>query len=104
VNPNNPEGLISFRCASCGQEIEAPNDMAGTQAECPTCGNAIEVPYISEPGTIWGRTVAAPAAATAPAPATDSGSAQPPPAEPMFVEPSPAMKSRTIRIELPDDL
>ncbi len=97
VNPNNPEGLVSFRCASCGQEIEAPCDMAGTQSECPTCGNTIEVPYMSEPGTIWGREVAAPA------PATAANSAQPP-TEPRFVEPSPAMKSRTIRIELPDDL
>ena len=35
--------------------------------------------------------------------ATAANSAQPP-TEPRFVEPSPAMKSRTIRIELPDDL
>ena len=38
--PFNPEGLVSFRCGACGQEIEAPFDMAGTASECPACGGS----------------------------------------------------------------
>lgn len=99
VQTNNPEGFISFRCASCEQEIEAPDDMAGTHSECPTCGNSIEVPYVSEPGTIWGRAVAKPSA-----PETAAATGAQPQAEPTPSESDFAMKSRTIRIELPDDL
>lgn len=58
VNPDQP---ISFRCPRCGQEIEAPGDMVGIEAECPTCGNIVTVPAVSESGTIH----AAPAAALA---------------------------------------
>ena len=47
------ESFISFRCRSCGQEIEAYLDMAGTLSECPACGNPIEIPLQSEPGTLW---------------------------------------------------
>lgn len=98
TQPQNLDGLISFRCAGCGQEIEAPEDMSGTQSECPTCGGNIEIPYISEPGTIWGGAT--------------SDTFFPPPSsglqlsstEPTITEPTEAMKSRTIRIELPDDL
>src|SRR5690606_1357720 len=32
------EQFVSFLCKSCGQEIEAPIDMAGSQDECPSCG------------------------------------------------------------------
>ncbi len=93
--PANNEGLVSFRCVSCGQEIEAPFDMAGTASECPTCGSTIEVPYISEPGTIWGRTM--PDTKQASLPANVPQSETPP-------ESHEAMKGRTIRIELPDDI
>jgi DNA-binding protein HU-beta len=76
------ERLISFRCKNpeCRQEIEAPDDMAGTAAECPACGTPFEVPYFSEPGTLHGP--ALPPAST--------------------VAETPTM-GRTIRIELPDD-
>ena len=43
---------ISFFCKNCHQEIEAEADMAGSGAECPSCGAIIEVPFFSEPGTI----------------------------------------------------
>ena len=39
-----PNGDITFHCQRCGQEIEAPGDMAGTDAECPMCGSPIHVP------------------------------------------------------------
>ena len=39
-----PNGDITFHCKRCGQEIEAPADMAGTEAECPMCGTPIHVP------------------------------------------------------------
>lgn len=97
---DNPEQLVSFRCPSCSQEIEAPNDMCGTQSECPTCGNGIEVPYISEPGTIWGRALTA-AETAAPAAAPDSFQSQ---SEISSAEMNDMMKGRTIRIELPDDI
>ena len=80
--------LISFRCTGCGQEIEAPLEMVGTPNECPTCGESLVVPYTSEPGTIWYRE-RMPTGAPAPAPTPQAVA---------------AMKSRTIRIELPDDI
>jgi DNA-binding protein HU-beta len=36
--------FVYFRCQSCGQEIEAPKDMAGTGAPCPGCDSPLEVP------------------------------------------------------------
>ena len=75
--------LISFFCKNCRQEIEAPADLAGQPAECPTCGMTFEVPFFSDPGTLHG---------------SDLESRAPDAKE---VE---EMKSRTIRIEVPDDL
>ena len=72
---------LSFVCKVCHQEIEAPVGMARREAECPACGDIIEVPETSEPGTIW---------------AADAEVAQP------TKEQAAAMKSRTIRIELTD--
>jgi nucleoid DNA-binding protein/DNA-directed RNA polymerase subunit RPC12/RpoP len=72
---------VSFICKACQQEIEAPSDMAGTTADCPSCGTTFEVPFFSEEGTIH-------------AIATDKQTAD-------LVK---AMKSRTIRIEVPDDI
>jgi nucleoid DNA-binding protein/DNA-directed RNA polymerase subunit RPC12/RpoP len=98
--PNNPEGLVSFRCSACGQEIEAPFDMAGTASECPACGGQFEVPYISEPGTLWGRVIAdakPPALAATPAMQDSNGAGAAAPK-------SEAQLGRTIRIELPDDV
>ncbi|MDD5708130.1 MAG: HU family DNA-binding protein, partial [Kiritimatiellae bacterium] len=74
------EQFVSFLCKSCGQEIEAPIDMAGSQDECPACGVAILVPYVSEPGTSQALRSAA--------------------ADPASIE---AAMHRTLRIELPDE-
>ena len=75
--------FLSFICPACHQEIEAPADMADQETECPTCAAVITVPSNSEPGTLW----ATPAAKS-------SGPSQ------AQID---AMKSRTIRIELPDN-
>jgi len=97
LQPNNTEGMVSFRCAASGHEMEARFDMAGTASDCPACSGIIEVPYISEPGTIWG----------APLPAADASApsgASTPLTEAQMASSHDAMKSRTIRIELPDDI
>lgn len=52
--PAAREEFVSFRCPRCQQEIEAPGDMAGEEAECPTCGNVVKVPFVSEAGTLHG--------------------------------------------------
>lgn len=36
--------FVLFVCRACGQEIEAPVDMIGMEAECPTCGTNLTVP------------------------------------------------------------
>ena len=48
---------ISFKCPGCGQEIEAPLDAIGLDAECPMCGRIVVVPAKSEPGTMYGPSV-----------------------------------------------
>jgi nucleoid DNA-binding protein/DNA-directed RNA polymerase subunit RPC12/RpoP len=72
---------VSFICKSCKQEIEAPSEMAGSTADCPSCGMTFEVPFFSEEGTIHAIAVDKQASDLAK-----------------------AMKSRTIRIEVPDDI
>ena len=53
--PEEPQAdAISFKCPGCGQEIEAPLDAIGLDAECPMCGNIVVVPAKSEPGTMYG--------------------------------------------------
>ncbi|MEI7903088.1 MAG: hypothetical protein WCK89_22855 [bacterium] len=75
--------FISFVCPACHQEIESPADKASLETECPTCATLIRVPEESEPGTLWAS------------PATKNSS-------PSNAQ-TDAMKSRTIRIELPDN-
>jgi DNA-directed RNA polymerase subunit RPC12/RpoP len=36
--------MSKFHCIHCGQRIDAPDELAGTDANCPTCGGAITVP------------------------------------------------------------
>lgn len=38
--------MPKFHCIHCGQHIDAPDEMAGSQSACPTCGGEIEVPMI----------------------------------------------------------
>ena len=44
---------ISFKCTTCGQEIVAPMETVGYEAECPACGAILLVPDKSEPGTTY---------------------------------------------------
>ena len=74
--------FLSFICPACHQEIEAPSDMAEQETECPTCAALIKVPAVSAPGTLRGT--------------PDASKEGPSQAQ------IDAMKSRTIRIELPD--
>jgi len=38
--------MAKFECPHCSQRIDAPEELAGTNAECPACGGAITVPNI----------------------------------------------------------
>ena len=72
--------FTSFRCGNCHTEIEASPDMIGQETECPACGARIIIPEPAEDGVM--RHVVG-----------DD--------DPRSIE---AMKSKTIRIELGDDL
>jgi DNA-directed RNA polymerase subunit RPC12/RpoP/nucleoid DNA-binding protein len=74
---------ISFFCKNCRQEIEAMPEMAGATAECPACGVSFEVPFFSDDGTIH---------------ATEFGT------DKYTAGKLKEMKSRTLRIEVPDDI
>lgn len=52
--PAEPTGPVSFKCPGCGQEIEAPAEAIGMEAECPMCGRVVVVPATSELGTMYG--------------------------------------------------
>ena len=39
--------MAKFHCIHCGQRIDAPDELAGTDANCPACGGAITVPALS---------------------------------------------------------
>ncbi len=38
--------MAKFHCIHCGQHIDAPDSMSGTQANCPSCQGAIQVPNL----------------------------------------------------------
>jgi hypothetical protein len=40
--------MPKFHCIHCGQHIDAPDQMAGSQSACPTCGGEIAVPRVPE--------------------------------------------------------
>lgn len=35
---------INFDCPFCGQNLDAPEDMAGWAIDCPACGRKIKIP------------------------------------------------------------
>ena len=35
---------INFDCPHCGQNLDAPEDMAGWALDCPNCGKKIKIP------------------------------------------------------------
>ena len=82
-------GAVSFRCPGCGQEIEAPSEAIGMEAECPMCGRIVVVPKTSDPGTMYG-----PAAGDGTKSSSEVVTAE----EAEEMEPE-ALKNRTIRID-----
>ena len=44
---------ISFFCPTCGQEVIAPEETVGYEAECPACGAIIIVPEHSAEGSTY---------------------------------------------------
>ena len=74
----NEEGFISFLCDHCHTEIEASPDMIGQETECPACGAKLIVPDSREDGVKRHKS------------------------NDVDLKRTQAMKSRTIRIELPD--
>ena len=40
--------MPKFYCTHCGQHIDAPDELAGSHAACPTCGGEIDVPALGE--------------------------------------------------------
>ena len=49
------DNAISFKCTTCGQEVVAPSEAVGYEAECPACGAILLVPSVSEPGTTYAK-------------------------------------------------
>jgi DNA-directed RNA polymerase subunit RPC12/RpoP len=37
------EEFVTFVCQTCGQEIEAPIDLVGLEADCPACGSHLSI-------------------------------------------------------------
>ena len=81
---------ISFRCPGCSQEIEAPHECVGMEAECPMCGRIVIVPPVSEPGTMYGD--AAPGETAKPTPEVVTAK------EAEDMDPA-QLENRTIRID-----
>lgn len=79
---------INFDCPKCGQNLDAPPDLAGLFIECPSCNTIIKVP--PAPGA------AAPGAAEAAARRNELRPAPPPV--------SSDEKGSTMRIDLPPEV
>lgn len=35
---------INFDCPHCGQNLDAPEDLAGVEIECPACSKTVAIP------------------------------------------------------------
>ena len=110
---------ISFKCRTCGQEVIAPLETVGYEAECPACGAILVVPQRSEPGTTYAADGAPQKEIITTEQAEDlnpaalknrtiridtiqfdeAGKLVNSPSDKMLA----AMKSRTMRIDLPDE-
>lgn len=76
---------INFDCPKCGQNLDAPPDLAGLFVECPSCATVIKVPGASGQASAFH-------------PETNA------PSKPTFVAPPPPEdKGSTMRIELPPE-
>ncbi len=36
---------LNFDCPSCGQNLEAPENMAGQEIQCPACSHVLVIPH-----------------------------------------------------------
>jgi hypothetical protein len=81
---------INFDCPKCGQNLDAPTELAGLFVECPACANVVKVPSAAErhapPPAPPEEGINRPAPVTRP---TESGDEE---------------KGSTMRINLPPDL
>lgn len=76
---------INFDCPNCGQNLDAPPDLAGLFIECPSCASVIKVP-------------------AAPGRSAESVATKTAPGKPEFVAPAKTEdKGTTMRIDLPED-
>jgi len=48
---------INFDCPQCGQNLEAPPDMAGETIECPACSQQIQIPVPEQPKPPAGKKI-----------------------------------------------
>lgn len=80
---------LNFDCPQCGQNLDAPDDMAGLFVECPSCSKIIKVPRPGDPK---------PAPSARPAPAPQPKAAPPP------TPVGPDEKGSTIAIKLPPNM
>lgn len=78
---NGEDGFVAFLCDHCHTEIEASPDLIGQETECPACGVKLVIPDGERQNDGVCR----------------RGSDE-------ALDAASAMKSRTIRIELGDDL
>jgi len=50
---------INFDCPQCGQNLEAPNDMAGMELDCPSCSAQMRIPTFDPQGNLGAATLVA---------------------------------------------
>ncbi len=68
--------MIIFTCAHCRETLQLPEESAGQKAQCPKCGNLVDVPLAPPPET------PPPFPSAMPAPAVEPILASPPPPPP----------------------
>lgn len=48
---------INFDCPQCGQNLEAPNDLAGAELACPNCSAQLRIPTFDPQGRLGAATL-----------------------------------------------
>jgi hypothetical protein len=49
---NGRWSMIDFKCGQCGEEMEAPQSLAGETENCPKCGKRNHIPGLAVPGDL----------------------------------------------------
>lgn len=83
---------INFDCPLCGQNLDAPSDMAGWAIDCPNCGKKIKVPV-------------PPGAEPSPMPPVDTSSSDERAMTGLIEDPTAESmkKGSTVRIDVPEE-